>query len=215
MASSELVHPGVSATLLCRYPSFSSAIRHYTIVLRGLPTAISQATDTHTYKKPYRYMPQATGSTLPGNRHTPITNMPIHSTSHRQLGRLLSVACGMYRYVFYRCVSVAWVVASFCLQSRSIFSSRLFSSFLVYSLISYSSIFEYGRLPVECVGMFFIGVCRGLGRLLSVSCGMYRYVFLSVCVGGLGDCPVLLTITVCLLFSSVLFLSRIFFNILF
>ena len=30
----------------------------------------------------------------------------------RLLGRLLSVACGMYRYVFYRCVSVAWVVAS-------------------------------------------------------------------------------------------------------
>ena len=82
----------------------------------------------------------------------------------RGLGRLLSVACGMYRYVFYRCVSVAWVVASFCLQSLSIFSSRLFSSFLVYSLISYSSIFEYGRLPVECVGMFFIGVCRSLGR---------------------------------------------------
>ena len=30
----------------------------------------------------------------------------------RLLGRLLSVACGMYLYVFYRCVSVAWVVAS-------------------------------------------------------------------------------------------------------
>ena len=28
------------------------------------------------------------------------------------LVRLLAVACGMYRYVFYRCVSVAWVVAS-------------------------------------------------------------------------------------------------------
>ena len=65
------------------------------------------------------------------------------------------VACGMYRYVFYRCVSVAWVVASFCLHSLSIFSSRLFSSFLVYSLIPYSNIVEYGRLPVECVGMFF------------------------------------------------------------
>ena len=65
------------------------------------------------------------------------------------------VACGMYRCVFYRCVSGAWEIASFCLQSLSIFSSRLFSSFLVYSLISYSNIFEYGRLPVECVGMFF------------------------------------------------------------
>ena len=120
-------------------------------------------------------------------------------------------------------VSVAWEIASFCLNSLSIFSSRLFFSFLVYSLISYSSIFEYGRLPVECVGrlgdclvlpkftvylpfssvlfflvyslifysnifeygrlpvecigMFFIGVCRGLGRLLSVACGMCRYVF--------------------------------------
>ena len=28
----------------------------------------------------------------------------------RLLGRLLSVACGMYRYVFYRCVSVAWEI---------------------------------------------------------------------------------------------------------
>ena len=79
--------------------------------------------------------------------------------------RVWAVACGMCRYVFYRCVSVAWVVASFCLNALSIFSSRLFSSFLVYSLISYSSIFEHGRLPVECIGMFFIGVCRVLGRL--------------------------------------------------
>ena len=29
--------------------------------------------------------------------------------------------------------------------------------------------------------MFFIGVCRLLGRLLSVACGMYRYVFIGVC----------------------------------
>ena len=58
--------------------------------------------------------------------------------------------------------------------------------------------------------MFFMGVWRLLGRLLSVACGMYRYVFyrcvpvawesavgslwnvsvcvLSVCVGCLGDC---------------------------
>ena len=89
-----------------------------------------------------------------------------------------TVACGMHRYVCYRCVPGAWEIASFCLHSLSIFSSRLFSSFLVYSLISYSNIFEYGRLlvecvgmfeygrlPVECVGMFFIGVCRALGRL--------------------------------------------------
>ena len=102
----------------------------------------------------------------------------------RGLGRLLSVACGMCRYVFYRCVSVACVVASFCLHSLSIFSSRLFSSFLVYSLISYSSIFEYVRLLVECVGC-------------------------------LGECPVLLKFTVYLLFSYVLFFSRIFFSILF
>ena len=29
----------------------------------------------------------------------------------RLLGRLLTVACGMYRSVFYRCVSVAWEIA--------------------------------------------------------------------------------------------------------
>ena len=52
-----------------------------------------------------------------------------------------TVACGMNRYDLYGCVSVAWVVASFCLHSLHVFSSRLFSSFLVYSLVSYSSIF--------------------------------------------------------------------------
>ena len=39
---------------------------------------------------------------LPSNRHTPIS---------RGLGRSMSVAGGMYRYVFYRCVSVAWEIA--------------------------------------------------------------------------------------------------------
>ena len=29
----------------------------------------------------------------------------------RLLGRLLSVACGMHRYVFYRCVSIALFIA--------------------------------------------------------------------------------------------------------
>ena len=52
-----------------------------------------------------------------------------------------TVACGLYRYAFYRCVSVAWVVASCCLHSLYILSSRLFSSFLVYSLLSYSIAF--------------------------------------------------------------------------
>ena len=32
----------------------------------------------------------------------------IQPKNHRQLGRLLSVTCGMHRYVFYRCVSVVW-----------------------------------------------------------------------------------------------------------
>ena len=58
-------------------------------------------------------------------------------------------------------------------------SSLLFCSFafLLYSLRFYSILFQYGRLLVECVGVFFIGVCRLLGRLLPVACGMYRYVF--------------------------------------
>ena len=41
----------------------------------------------------------------------------IQPTNHRQLGRLLSVACGMPRYVFYRCVSVAWEIAANSLWS--------------------------------------------------------------------------------------------------
>ena len=30
---------------------------------------------------------------------------------------------------------------------------------------------------VECFGIFFMGVCRLIGRVLSVACGMFRYVF--------------------------------------
>ena len=29
---------------------------------------------------------------------------------------------------------------------------------------------------VECFGMFFMCVCRLIGRVLSIACGMYRYV---------------------------------------
>ena len=137
----------------------------------------------------------------------------------RGLGRLLSVACGRYRYVFfYRRVPVAWVVASFCLNSLSIFSSRLFSSFLVYSLISYSNIFEHGRLHVECVGLFFISVCRGLGGLLPVACGMYRYVFYR-CVSGAWEiaplCLQSLSIFSSRLFSSFLVYSLISYSSIF
>ena len=39
---------------------------------------------THTDNKTYRYIPQATDSNLPSNRHTPIKDIPIHSTSYRQ-----------------------------------------------------------------------------------------------------------------------------------
>ena len=35
-------------------------------------------------------------------------------------GRVLSVACGMYRYVFYRCVSVAWGIAAGSLWNVSV-----------------------------------------------------------------------------------------------
>ena len=35
-------------------------------------------------------------------------------------GRVLSVACGVCRYVFYRCVSVAWEIASTSCLSRVI-----------------------------------------------------------------------------------------------
>ena len=66
----------------------------------------------------------------------------IQPTSHRQLGRLLSVACGMHRYVFigvcrlsgrvrsvacgmfrcvfYGCVSVAWEIAVGSLWNASV-----------------------------------------------------------------------------------------------
>ena len=69
-------------------------------------------------------------------------------------------------------------------------SSLLFCSFafLLYSLLFYSILFQSGRLLVECVGMFFIGVCRLLGGLLSVACGMYRYAFYRCVSVALGGC---------------------------
>ena len=44
-------------------------------------------------------------------------------------GRVLSVACGMYRYAFYRCVSVAWEIASKA-DSRASNHSILFDPIL-------------------------------------------------------------------------------------
>ena len=38
----------------------------------------------------------------------------------RLIGRVLSVACGMYRYVFYRCVSGAWEIAAGSLWDVSV-----------------------------------------------------------------------------------------------
>ena len=76
----------------------------------------------------------------------------------RLLGGLLSVACGMYRYAFYRCVSVAFgwllLVLTFAIYP-------LFSSFLCFSLLFvnfYSSLF-YSSL------------------VWAVASGMYRYAF--------------------------------------
>ena len=85
----------------------------------------------------------------------------MQPTSHRQLGRLLSVACGMYRYAFFigGC-RLRWVVASSacirCTCSLLVFSLL----FLFYSLISipFYSILLYSSL------------------VWAVACGMYRYV---------------------------------------
>ena len=118
-----------------------------------------------------------------------------------ELGGVLSVACGMYRYVFYRCVSVAWVVASFCLHSLSIFSPRLFSALSPPILIIYNE--PWGPVPYYSI-LFYSAIFYYI-LLWAVACVMYRYVFLSVCVGCLGGCLVLLTTTAYLLFSSVLF----------
>ena len=37
-----------------------------------------------------------------------------------ELGGVLSVACGMYRYVFYRCAAGAWVIADGSLWNVSV-----------------------------------------------------------------------------------------------
>ena len=59
-------------------------------------------------------------------------------------GRVLSVACGMYRYAFYRCVSVAWEIASKA-DSRASTHSILFDPILsvitlLYSTLLYSTL---------------------------------------------------------------------------
>ena len=51
----------------------------------------------------------------------------------RLLGRLLSVACGMYRYAFYGCVSIAWVIAS---HGCSVASIAYHMAYVVSSLVS-------------------------------------------------------------------------------
>ena len=86
---------------------------------------------------------------------------------------------------------------------------------LLYSLLFYSILFPYGRLLVECVGMFFIGVCRLFGGLLSVACGMYRYAFYrcvsvawvvaSLCLHSLYIFSSLMFLCFSLLFCTILF----------
>ena len=135
----------------------------------------------------------------------------------RLLGGLLSVACGMYRYTF------LWVCVDclggcpYCLHSLYISSSLLFLCFspLFCTILLYSSIFEYGRLPEACVGVFFYRCVSGAWEIAVGSLCNVSVCVLSVCVGCLGGCLVLLTITVYILFSSVLFFSRICFDILF
>ena len=49
-----------------------------------------------SYTTLYYYIPQATDSNLPSNRHTPKKNIPMHSTGYRQQSPKLSVVCGLY-----------------------------------------------------------------------------------------------------------------------
>ena len=77
----------------------------------------------------------------------------------RLLGGLLSVACGMYRYAFYVCVSIAWVVASIA-YIRYI-SSLLFCAF-AFLLVSLG-------ILVSSHLVSFLGYCLIVGSLWKVS----------------------------------------------
>ena len=77
------------------------------------------------------------------------------------LVRLLSVAGGMYRYVCYGCVPVAWEIAVGSLWNASVACVIVWLCFLIVS---------------------FSGCCLIVGSLWNVS-----VCFLSVCVGRLGD----------------------------
>ena len=59
--------------------------------------------------------------------------------------------------------------------------------FFVYGCVSVAS--ETGRQLVECVGVFFMGVCRLLGRLVG-SLWNVSVCLLWVCVGCVGDLSV-------------------------
>ena len=50
-----------------------------------------------------------------------------------------AVVCGMYRYAFYGCVSIAWEIASNAYSMAST-HSILFYSILFYSILFYSSL---------------------------------------------------------------------------
>ena len=126
-----------------------------------------------------------------------------------ELGGVLSVACGMYRYVFYRCVSVAWEIADGslwnvsvyflsvcvgCLGDRAYCFPIVLPSLLPILPLLHNTMYcciEPGQTSIsdtQGVPSQTIRKAQRLGGVLSVACGMYRYVCLSVCVGCLGDC---------------------------
>ena len=85
----------------------------------------------------------------PNNRHTPIKNIPIHSTSYRPQS----------------------------LTQPPPTHNKHTDTF--------------HKLPTNLRSNRHTPISRGLGRLLSVACGMYRCVFLSVCAGCcLRDWPI-------------------------
>ena len=84
--------------VLCGKRPTSQALFSYTTLYYYTPQAIGSnlPSNRHTPIKKNRNIPQATDSTLPDNRHTPIENIPMHSTGYRQQSPKLSVVCGLY-----------------------------------------------------------------------------------------------------------------------
>ena len=153
-------------------------------------------------------MPQATDSNLPINRHTPIKR---HTDTFHRLPTAISqapdlwvcvgcfaywsVACGMCRSVFYGCVAVAWVVASWvggCKENLDDIRAKPFQAIHKHILARkpHTCLLEIQDVPQSRNGSMGSMICSPLfslsfSGLLWSSLGLSGPLWASLCLSGL------------------------------